>query len=45
MICDPSVAPFADERVAVWFGGGNVAKPDEGLNGQIGFGTLRMVAK
>jgi predicted GH43/DUF377 family glycosyl hydrolase len=45
VICDPSVIPFGDARVAVWFGGGNVAKPDEGLNGQIGFGTLRMVAR
>jgi predicted GH43/DUF377 family glycosyl hydrolase len=45
VICDPTVEPLDDSRVAVWFGGGNVAKPDEGLNGQIGFGVLRMVRK
>jgi predicted GH43/DUF377 family glycosyl hydrolase len=45
VICDPTVEPLDESRVAVWFGGGNVAKPDEGLNGQIGFGVLRMVRK
>jgi predicted GH43/DUF377 family glycosyl hydrolase len=45
VLCDPSVEPLDEGRVAVWFGGGNVARPDENLNGQIGFGVLRMVAK
>jgi hypothetical protein len=45
VICDPSVEVIDDSTVAVWFGGGNVARPDENLNGQIGFGTLRMVAQ
>ncbi len=45
VICDPTVRPLDDSRVAVWFGGGNVARPDENLNGQIGFGVLRMVTK
>ena len=45
VLCDPTVEPLEDGRVAVWFGGGNVARPDENLNGQIGFGMLRMVAK
>jgi hypothetical protein len=31
--------------VGVWFGGGDVASPDENLHGQIGYGVLRMVSK
>jgi predicted GH43/DUF377 family glycosyl hydrolase len=45
VMCDPSVEVIDDSQVAVWFGGGNVARPDENLNGQIGFGTLRMAAQ
>jgi len=40
VICDPSVEAVGD-TVRVWFGGGNVASPDENLNGQIGFALLR----
>jgi len=44
VICDPTLdlmdVKHGDE-IRVWFGGGNVASPDENLNGQIGFGTLR----
>ncbi|MSV28034.1 MAG: hypothetical protein EXQ52_04715 [Bryobacterales bacterium] len=40
VICDPSVEP-GPEGVRVWFGGGDVASPDENLHGQIGFGVLR----
>lgn len=40
VICDPTV--LVDNRqIRVWFGGGDVARPDEHLNGQIGYGTLR----
>jgi len=39
VICDPSVA-VDGERILVWFGGGDVASPDENLHGQIGFATL-----
>jgi predicted GH43/DUF377 family glycosyl hydrolase len=39
VICDPTVAVSGD-RVLVWFGGGDVASPDENLHGQIGFATL-----
>ena len=35
VICDPTVVPDG-ERVRVWFGGGDVASPDENLHGQIG---------
>jgi predicted GH43/DUF377 family glycosyl hydrolase len=45
VICDPSVLPIDDTSIGVYFGGGNMAKPDEGLNGQIGYGILRMVTK
>ncbi|HLI83665.1 MAG TPA: hypothetical protein VKV17_07080 [Bryobacteraceae bacterium] len=40
VVCDPTVIA-GDSEVKVWFGGGDVASPDENLNGQIGFGVLR----
>ncbi len=39
VVCDPSVL-IENGRVRVWFGGGDVATPDHGLHGQIGFATL-----
>jgi sucrose-6-phosphate hydrolase SacC (GH32 family) len=39
VICDPTVVVDGD-RILVWFGGGDVASPDENLHGQIGFATL-----
>jgi predicted GH43/DUF377 family glycosyl hydrolase len=39
VICDPTVV-VAGDRILVWFGGGDVASPDENLHGQIGFATL-----
>jgi predicted GH43/DUF377 family glycosyl hydrolase len=39
VICDPAVEP-STHAVRVWFGGGNVPRPDENLNGQIGLATL-----
>ena len=42
VICDPTVMVDGDV-VKVWFGGGDVASPDENLHGQIGFATLRPV--
>lgn len=41
-LCDPAVV-VSDEKVEVWFGGGDVASPDENLHGKIGYGTLRPV--
>ena len=38
-ICDPTVV-VEGGSVKVWFGGGDVASPDENLHGQIGFATL-----
>lgn len=42
VICDPAVL-LAGPEVRVWFGGGDVASPDERLNGQIGYAVLRSV--
>lgn len=39
VICDPTVIANGD-HVTVWFGGGDVARPDQNLHGQIGVGTL-----
>ena len=39
VICDPTVV-LEGGKVKVWFGGGDVASPDENLHGQIGFATL-----
>jgi predicted GH43/DUF377 family glycosyl hydrolase len=40
VVCDPTVEPTSD-GVRVWFGGGNAARPDERLNGMIGYAFLR----
>ena len=39
VICDPTVI-VEPTRVRVWFGGGDVASPDQNLHGQIGYGEL-----
>jgi len=39
VLCDPTVVVEGDV-IKVWFGGGDVASPDENLHGQIGFATL-----
>jgi predicted GH43/DUF377 family glycosyl hydrolase len=39
VVCDPTVEP-RDSVVRVWYGGGDVAGPDQGLHGQIGFFEL-----
>ena len=40
VVCDPTVEVVRD-GVRVWFGGGDVARPDQGLHGQIGVGMLQ----
>lgn len=40
VVCDPTVEVLPD-GVRVWFGGGDVPRPDQGLHGQIGVGMLR----
>jgi len=44
VICDPMVL-VENGRVRVWFGGGDVASPDQNLHGQIGVGTLTPATK
>ena len=41
VVCDPSVELTSDGSVRVWFGGGDVAAPDQGVHGQIGVGILK----
>lgn len=41
VLCDPAVELLPEGTVRVWFGGGDLARPDENLNGQIGLGWLR----
>jgi predicted GH43/DUF377 family glycosyl hydrolase len=41
VICDPSVEQMPDGSLRVWFGGGDLPRPDQGLHGQIGVGVLR----
>jgi predicted GH43/DUF377 family glycosyl hydrolase len=45
VICDPAVLNSHGGETVVYFGGGDVARPDENLHGQIGRGVLRMAAK
>lgn len=40
VVCDATVE-VTPQGVRVWFGGGDVARPDENLHGQIGVGWLR----
>lgn len=39
VICDPTVL-VEGSNVRVWFGGGDVARPDQEIHGQIGYGLL-----
>jgi predicted GH43/DUF377 family glycosyl hydrolase len=39
VICDPTVIANGDQ-VTVWFGGGDIARPDQNLDGQIGMASL-----
>jgi len=40
VMCDPAIE-LTPDGVRVWFGGGDVARPDEHIDGQIGVGMLR----
>jgi len=41
VLCDASVLVDGD-RVSVWFGGGDVARPDQNIHGQIGFAEIKI---
>jgi predicted GH43/DUF377 family glycosyl hydrolase len=43
VVCDPTVE-VAGGVIRVWFGGGDVASPDENLHGKIGVAILRPVS-
>ena len=41
VLCDPTVLVEGDgDRVRVWFGGGDLPRPDENIHGQVGYGEL-----
>jgi len=40
VLCDPEVELLPDGKIRVWFGGGDMAAPDQGIHGQIGVGVL-----
>jgi len=42
VMCDPMVV---GQGAGVYFGGGDIPRPDENLNGQIGYGTLKMIIR
>jgi predicted GH43/DUF377 family glycosyl hydrolase len=39
VLCDPTIL-IENGTIRVWFGGGNVPRPDENLNGRIGLAHL-----
>ena len=41
VVCDPTVVEESGD-IRVWYGGGDVASPDENLHGQIGEFRLRV---
>lgn len=43
-VCDPSVV-VDGSGIRVWFGGGDVARPDENVHGQIGMAVLKPVTR
>lgn len=44
VLCDPTVV-LENGNVRVWFGGGDVPRPDQAIHGQIGAATLAVVGK
>ncbi|MFN0168992.1 MAG: hypothetical protein ACKV22_21410 [Bryobacteraceae bacterium] len=42
VVCDPTVLA-GQQGWMVWFGGGNAPRPDEHLNGQVGFAVLQPI--
>ena len=41
VVCDPSVEVTEDGSIRLWFGGGDIARPDERLHGQIGYAFMK----
>lgn len=44
VVCDPSIDASAGPPWRVWFGGGDAARPDENLHGEIGVAVLEPVS-
>ncbi len=42
VMCDTTLLKLDSGKIAIWFGGGNVASPDQNLNGQIGYLELEL---
>lgn len=42
VICDTTLLEAEGEEIIVWYGGGNIASPDENLNGRIGMFTISL---
>jgi predicted GH43/DUF377 family glycosyl hydrolase len=40
VVCDPHVETAPEGTLRLWYGGGDMPRPDEGLNGAIGFAVL-----
>ena len=40
VICDSTLIETENGEVMIWYGGGNIASPDENLNGRIGMFTI-----
>jgi sucrose-6-phosphate hydrolase SacC (GH32 family) len=45
VICDPTVELTPQGTVRVWFGGGDIPRPDQNLDGQIGMAVLTGVVR
>lgn len=45
VICDTTILSDKDGRFTVWYGGGDVASPDQGLDGQIGTFALALTPR
>jgi len=42
VVCDSTILKNADGRFTVWYGGGDIARPDERIDGQIGRFSLSL---
>lgn len=44
VVCDTTLLENYDGTISVWYGGGNVALPDQGLNGKIGMFIISLLS-
>jgi predicted GH43/DUF377 family glycosyl hydrolase len=43
VVCDSTILQNGDGSFSIWYGGGNIARPDERINGQIGRFKLNLM--